>query len=139
MATCFIRGIDNELENDTSRLDVHYFDPEYTNIIKELQKLSGDKMKLSPLEELLANSKTKLTGGATPKGAAYLPDGVKFVRVQNVKEFRLDLDNVVFIPKVIHETSLKRSKLKPKDVILTITGVTYGISAVVPDNIGEVT
>lgn len=132
-ARCFL--VDS-LDNRTSRIDAHYFDPEYFETLETLSRLEGNGRALAPLKDLLANSKTRLTGGATPKGAAYLTEGIPFIRVQNVKECKLDIEKAVFIPRLIHERMLKRSQLKPKDVILTITG-SYGISAVVPDDIGQ--
>ena len=132
-AICFL--VDN-LDNRTNRIDVHYFDPEYFETLETLSSLKRNGRVLAPLKDLLANSKTRLTGGATPKGAAYLAEGIPFIRVQNVKECKLEIEKAVFIPRIVHERLLKRSRLKPKDVILTITG-SYGISAVVPDDIGQ--
>lgn len=126
----------DDLDNRTNRIDVHFFDPKYFETLETLSNIKGAGRVLSPLKKLLANSKTRLTGGATPKGAAYLTEGIRFIRVQNVKECKLKIEKAVFIPRIIHEKMLKRSQLKPKDVILTITG-SYGISAVVPDNIKE--
>lgn len=127
--------VDN-LENRTSRIDAHYFNPKYFETLEALSNMKSNGKILSCLKKLLANSKTQLTGGATPKGAAYLTEGIPFIRVQNVKECKLEIEKAVFIPRIVHEQMLKRSQLKPKDVILTITG-SYGISAVVPDDIGE--
>lgn len=126
----------DDLDNRTNRIDVHFFDPTYFKTLNALSNLKGNGKLLSPLRKLLSDSKTRLTGGATPKGAAYLSEGIPFIRVQNVKECKLETEKAVFIPRIVHEKMLKRSQLKPKDVILTITG-SYGISAVVPDDIGE--
>lgn len=123
---------------DYDRIDCNYYDPRYFEIIRNLQEISRSLMvALVPLELLLdANSEERLTGGATPLGATYLTDGIPFIRVQNVREIGLDLSDVVFIGKNFHEGKLKRSQLQPKNVLLTITGYTYGISAIVPENIG---
>lgn len=135
-ALCFTVK-DLESENRSGRIDAHYYDPRYFEMINKLT-LMGKKsgMQLSKIESLLNPSKTNLTGGATPKGAAYLSEGVRFIRVQNVKENKIEFENAVFIERRIHEGQLRRSRLKPKNVILTITG-SYGIAAVVPDNVGE--
>jgi restriction endonuclease S subunit len=103
--------------------------------IQEISKKKG--MHISTLGELLdTKSETFLTGGATPRGAVYVSDGVKFIRVQNVKEGYLDLEDVVYINPETHERELNRSKLKPNDVLLSITG-SYGNSCVVSKDIGE--
>jgi len=121
--------------NPGNRIDAQYFDPRYEQLVQRLEDLRRTgKFALSPLGSLLAKSKTRLTGGMTPKGAAYLSEGIRFIRVQNVREGRIFFEKAVFIPRIIHETALKRSKLKPLDVVLTITGWTYGIAAVVPEN-----
>ena len=72
--------------------------------------------------------------GATPRGAKYLQEGIPFLRIQNVGKNRLELDDVVFIDETTHNELLKRSQLRPRDVLITITG-RIGTSAVVPDDI----
>jgi type I restriction enzyme S subunit len=128
----------DSLENRTGRIDSHYFDPRYYATIEKLKTLSEkSRFKITPLGSLLdENSKTKLTGGATPRGAVYVSEGVKFIRVQNVQPNRLESKNLVFINYATHENLLKRSRLKPNDIILTITG-TYGVACVVPKDIGD--
>lgn len=128
----------NSLDNLTNRIDVHFFDPRYLETLEKLEQLSKKKkIGKSLLGDLLdKKSKTSLTGGATPKGAIYLTEGIKFIRVQNVKENYIDLENAVHIDRNTHENLLGRSKLKPKDILLSITG-SYGIASVVPETIGE--
>lgn len=126
-----VQSISNE-----DRIDYQYYDPKYFETIEHLKEISqASSAELVPIKQLLADGKHSLTGGATPLGAAYLTDGIPFIRVQNVRRTGIDSSNIVFIAKQIHDGELKRSQLLPKDVLLTITGVTYGISAVVPDNI----
>lgn len=127
----------DEFENKTNRLDAHFFDPKYYEAMEVIHKLTDKEgIKVSSLGKLLADSETKLTGGATPKGAVYPLEGIPFVRVQNVKKGRIDVEGAKRIERRIHVGLLKRSKLKPMDVLLTITG-TYGISAVVPKDLEE--
>lgn len=135
---------DLKVDNRSDRFDAHFYDPRYFELIRKLSEIGKKKgMAISKLEKILLEpSKTHLTGGATPRGAAYLTEGIRFVRVQNVKENKIDFENAVFIEPRIHEGQLRRSKLKPRDVVLTITGTwgltgKYGIAAVVPDNVGK--
>lgn len=122
--------------NSEDRIDYQFFDPKYFEIVNHLEKISQTKqISLIPLKQLLFDSKHGITGGATPLGAAYLTEGIPFIRVQNVRRTGLDLSDVVFIARQIHEGELKRSQLIPKDVLLTITGVTYGIATVVPESL----
>lgn len=128
--TCFIQSqIDN-------RIDVHYYNPDYYNMMKKLTNISNNdnKFSLYKINDLLLNERFPLTGGMTPKNANYVDDGITFLRIQNIRENKLVLDHVKFIEKRIHEKPLKRSQLKTNDVLLTITG-TYGISAIVPKDI----
>lgn len=71
-----------------------------------------------------------MTGGATPLGANYQSEGIVFLRVQNIMQNYFDLNEVVFISNK-QDKKLKRSRLKYRDVLLTITGVSYGKSATV--------
>jgi len=134
MTSTFI--IDN-LENRTNRLDAHFFDPEYFETIKKIRTIGRNRrIMVENLRDLLRKSKTAITGGATPTGAVYVTEGVPFLRIQNIREHRIDFEKAKLIPRIIHEKDLKRSQLKPHDVILTITG-SYGMSAVVPENMIE--
>lgn len=124
-------------DNRTLRIDSHYFDPNYPTALEALNKLAErDGWKLEPLDDLLQKSETNISGGATPRGARYVEKGVPFVRIQNVKPNKLDLMKVKQIIRAFHQVELKRSQLKVGDVLLTITG-SYGISAVVPKDLGE--
>ncbi len=128
----------SNIDDQTSRLDVQYYDPRYIKTMKTLKTLAKKKgLTLMPLGEMLdPSSDLPLTGGATPPNAIYIDEGVKFIRVQNVGENQLNLDIVVYIDVDTHESLLSRSKLKFGDVLLTITG-SYGISCVVPKGIGQ--
>ncbi len=123
--------------NQTLRLDAYYFDPHYFATMDTIDKVAASKgWKIKRLEDLLRKSRTNLAGGATPRGASYPDEGAKFIRVQNVRPYRLEWDaDDPCIDTRTHEKLLKRSQLYTGDVVLTITG-TYGIAAVVPDEFG---
>ena len=77
-----------------------------------------------------------ISSGATPKvDENYYTDssGIPFLRVQNVTDEEIDLSDVKFITRDIHNGMLKRSQLKKDDLVFTITG-RIGSVAVVPDN-----
>ena len=132
---CFIV---ESLDNRTGRIDAHFFNPLYFETIKQMEKYHKNKkdLNLSSIEKLLKKSKTNLTGGATPKGTPYVTEdeGIKFIRVQNVRRYKINLEDIAYIPNAYHKGILKRSQLKPFDVLLTITG-SYGFSAVVPEDL----
>ena len=77
-----------------------------------------------------------ISSGATPKvDENYYTDasGVPFLRVQNVTEQEIDLSDVKFITREVHNGMLRRSQLKKNDLAFTITG-RIGSVAVIPDN-----
>ena len=77
-----------------------------------------------------------ISSGITPKvDENHYTDssGIPFLRVQNVKSHGIDLNEVKFIKKSVHDGILKHSQLKKDDLVLTITG-RIGSVAVVPDN-----
>ncbi|RCJ40429.1 hypothetical protein A6769_03460 [Nostoc punctiforme NIES-2108] len=111
---------------ESNRLDAEYYNPKYTVLINYLHNIPHSKL------GYLAS----FSNGATPSGAKYLDKGkgIPFIRIQNVTKNRLDLDDVVYIDKKIHNGILKRSQLQPGDVLITITG-RIGTAAVIPDSL----
>lgn len=105
----------------SNRFDAERFKPDYISNEKILLKLKCTNLKYFIKE---------ITGGATPLGAKYLGKGIPFIRVQNIRENRFDSTDIVYIEPSIHQNQLKRSAIKDQDVLLTITGVSYGNSTV---------
>ena len=79
-----------------------------------------------------------LGSGVTPKGGkqTYSDSGVMFLRSQNIYANKLELKNVAYITVDTHK-KMKRSQVKPLDVLLNITGASIGRCAYVPDNFNE--
>lgn len=115
------------------RLDAEYYQPEYLKLDKKIDTYGSQ---LKTFGELLDKGNS-LTGGATPLGADYSSEGIKFLRVQNIMPGYFDFSDIVFIDKKIHDGSLKRSRLLDDDVLLTITGVSYGKANVYKKIFGE--
>jgi len=114
------------------RLDPFYYEPKYESIDEALRI---GRYKLIEFGKIIS----EISGGATPKakGIAYLEDdGIPFLRVQNITEEDINLEDVKYINEETHNNLLKRSKLQPKDLIFTITG-RIGTVAVVPEDFGE--
>lgn len=74
----------------------------------------------------------KIGSGKTPKGGAevYTDSGVVFIRSQNVYDYGLRLDDVVFINEEI-DNEMNNSRVKFNDVLLNITGGSIGRSSLV--------
>jgi restriction endonuclease S subunit len=106
------------------RADSEYYKRKYQNLLNFF-----DQKPSQTLEQIAT-----FAGGATPLGADYLEEGIPFLRIQNVGDNQLILDDVAYIHEDIHESELKRSQLAPNDVLITITG-RIGTSAVVTDEL----
>lgn len=80
----------------------------------------------------------KIGSGVTPEGGAssYLDDGIPLLRSQNVHFDGLRLDDVAFISEETH-AEMAGSQLKPRDVLLNITGASIGRCTFVPEGFGE--
>jgi type I restriction enzyme M protein len=114
------------------RLDPFYYEPRYKAVDEALRR---GKYELIEFGKIIS----EISGGATPKakGKAYLEKGgIPFLRVQNITEEGIKLEDVKYINEEIHNKYLRRSKLKSKDLIFTITG-RIGTVAVVPEDFGE--
>lgn len=110
-------------DNNSFRFDSEYFKKDYFKNLELLKKYSHGWVLFNSIIKII-------TGGATPLGSEYPESGIKFLRVQNIMQNYIDDSDLVFISEEYHQT-LKRSQLLENDILLTITGVSYGKSAVV--------
>jgi type I restriction enzyme, S subunit len=78
-----------------------------------------------------------VTKGTTPTsiGLPFTDDGVPFLRIQNLSNKSVKLENVLFVSEDTHKI-LARSIIKPKDFLITIAG-TIGKVAIVPSDFPE--
>ncbi len=99
------------------------------SILKEIFEQSNCPKR--KLEDLLLF----IGSGSTPKGGkqVYSDTGIMFLRSQNIYKNKLELSNVVHITMDMHE-KMKRSQVKPFDVLLNITGASIGRCTYFPDN-----
>ena len=76
--------------------------------------------------------------GITPKGGrdVYVPEGIPFIRSQNVYPDGLRLDDIVFVTEKMHK-EMKRTHVFPNDVLLNITGASIGRCTCVPEKFIE--
>ena len=104
------------------RLDAEHYHPWH------LENLRKIKEKAQHLSEFIIH----ISGGATPLGAEYPEEGIPFLRVQNIMPNYISDSDIKYLSPSQNQEIL-RSQLKKEDVLLTITGVSYGKSAVVTD------
>ncbi len=79
-----------------------------------------------------------ITKGTTPTSVGYFfaDSGVPFLRVQNISGGQVNFEaDTLFIDDKTH-AALKRSQIRPGDVLVTIAG-TIGRAGVVPENVSE--
>ncbi len=90
------------------------------------------------LVERVKDVAAKIGSGVTPEGGAaiYLDEGIPLLRSQNVHFDGLRLDDVAFISEDTH-AEMSGSQLKPRDVLLNITGASIGRCTFVPDDFGK--
>lgn len=76
---------------------------------------------------------SKIGSGKTPLGGSsvYSSSGTVFLRSQNIWDDGIRLNDVVYISDQIHH-EMNATAVKPKDILLNITGASIGRSALVP-------
>ena len=107
--------------------------------IKEKQILNKEVLisaKIFPVKEVpfqvpsnwewvrLGNISKVVSKGTTPQGGknAYKESGIKFLRAENVKNYKIDETNIQFISEDVHQNFLRRSILEDKDLLICIAG-----------------
>jgi type I restriction enzyme S subunit len=74
--------------------------------------------------------------GPTTEHFSDAPDGILFLRSQNVRPGKLELETALSITPAFHRT-LKKSQLRPGDILFVRVGANRGDCCVVPDGVGE--
>lgn len=112
------------------RLDCFFYKPEFLRLERMIGKITDKKLN----DYILS-----ISSGATPnvkEGDKYYTtseEGIPFLRVQNITNEGLKLDNCKFINKNTHNSLLKRSQVKENDLVTKITGVgRMAVSSVAP-------
>ena len=108
------------------RLDVYYQRPEF-----RVNRTRAENVPHVIFDELI----TYIGNGETPRGAQYPETGIPFLRVQNIIDDHLDLTEIVYITESQHR-QMRRSQIKPRNLLMAISGATIGKCAVVPEDIG---
>lgn len=81
---------------------------------------------------------SKTGSGSTPSGgkSAYPSEGIYFLRSQNVYNSGIVLDGIAFISDKTHQI-MSGTQIKPRDLLLNITGGSIGRCAIVPKGFNE--
>ncbi len=93
---------------------------------------------MSSMPTKLGDLCSVITKGTTPTsiGFDFSDSGVRFLRVQNIFDGKVNYDDdTLFIGEDVHD-ALKRSQIAPGDVLISIAG-TIGRTGIVPDHAPE--
>ncbi|WP_213804775.1 restriction endonuclease subunit S [Granulicella sp. dw_53] len=90
----------------------------------------GDGWKQQRLDDVCSDITVGHVGSMIKE---YRDDGVPFLRSQNIRPFRISLENVVYIDAAFNAT-LKKSQLRPGDLAIVRTGYP-GTAAVIPSDL----
>jgi restriction endonuclease S subunit len=113
------------------RRDVSYYHPKYFKASEELERSPWEIRTLGEISESIKDG----PGGWVFHASQYVQEGIPMLRVLNIREEGLSLDNLVFITEETHK-KLKRSAVLPGDVLLSMRG-TIGLATVCPGAISE--
>src|SRR5690554_4251111 len=86
--------------------------------------------------ELLGDITSKIGSGATPRGGSnvYLKEGISLIRSQNVLDYRLTKDGLVYIDEK-SARKLNNVTLEQNDVLINITGDSIARTCIVPNEV----
>jgi type I restriction enzyme S subunit len=79
-----------------------------------------------------------ISSGSTPPKPFFKEEGVPYLKVYNIRNQNIDFDyRQQFVDTEYHSTKLKRSILRPGDVIMNIVGPPLGKVAIIPNGYPE--
>jgi len=112
----------NEIEG---RIDPHYYKPEFRKLVNKVEKIKCKSIKDISFD---------LKNGSTPSGGVFEMQGIPYFRSQDFNLFDFEINQHI---KEEFHNKLKRSAVKPGDVLLAVVGATLGVVGYVPDTIKE--
>jgi len=108
-----------------SRIDAEFFQKKYVALEDQVTEKEFD----------ILGEIAFVTDGEHGTAKTFETGYSKYFGARNVLKGILNDNNVDFISKKHHE-KLKKTALKPRDVLISCVGANIGYSAIVPDNIG---
>ena len=146
-------AFDGKLTGEWRRTHKHLIEPASAlleRIREERNKKSKEQYREPPIIDILDLHKLPegwvwarlgtcsdlITKGESPRwqGFDYVDEGIPFIRSQNVLWGKIDLSNSAKIPKEFHN-KLKRSQIKPHDVLINLVGASIGRCGIVPSSL----
>lgn len=121
--------VNNSYMDSSIRDDFNFYDPLFTKNIELIKSSSYQIVVFGEMIEDLCN-------GTTPLGGKFEEEGVYFFRSQNFNSEGLDFEDMKYTTKEFHN-QLKRSALKPDDILIAVVGATLGVVSIVPKDFTE--
>ena len=100
-------------DTESKRIDSEYFKKEYLEKINLLSKIS------TKLENLMTSGYY----GILPKSDDYLENGLSLVRGKDIREFSLEISNLVKVP---YDYFQERYQIHKNDILFLVKGATIG-------------
>ena len=119
----------NSFMESCIRDDFNFYNPAFTSSIELIKK---SPYKVIAFDEIIEN----LCNGTTPSGGKFENKGIYFFRSQNFSPESLDFEDMRYVTKEFHD-KLKRSALKPDDILIAVVGATIGVVSIVPKDLIE--
>lgn len=114
----------------SGRLDAEYYQVKYEDMFKKIKSKTNE---LKPLSYFIDNYST----GYAYKSDTYIQsDGVPLIRINNIVDGNLDIDNAIHIPKKDIYLSVK-DIVKEDDILISMSG-TIGSSCKIPKGVKAV-
>lgn len=113
----------------THRLDAEYYQPEYLDLIESIKDQEFGKL------EDFGCKVVSGPFGSSLKSDAYLEQGIPFIRINDLKDFFINDEDLVYISKD-DNNRLKQSQLQPFDLVLSKVGNTIGIVSAISEELG---
>jgi type I restriction enzyme S subunit len=114
--------------------EIDYYNESFKDLLEQSSNIP-DSWVVATFELICDN----ITKGTTPKTTDITNEGdIPYLKVYNIVDNKIDFEyKPGFIPRNIHETNLKRSKVYPNDVLMNIVGPPLGKVAIVPSTYAE--
>ena len=79
-----------------------------------------------------------VASGSTPDKSAFVPDGIPYIKMYNLKNQKIDFEShPQYIKEEVHNGKLQRSRTEVGDLIMNIVGPPLGKLAIIPSSLPQ--
>ena len=79
-----------------------------------------------------------VASGSTPDKSAFVPDGIPYIKMYNLKNQKIDFEShPQYIKEEVHNGKLQRSRTEVGDLIMNIVGPPLGKLAIIPPSLPQ--